>query len=171
MHEDRAKSQNFNMLLTWAWNVGHFIYPDIHVTVSAWWRHQMETSSALVALCAGNSPVPVISTHKGQWRGGLMFSLIYAWINDWVNREAGDLRRHRGHYDVNVMESVDLSIDDVILQPRVRPSLIQLLNWQSVNQICPGQRLGYAVLPYTTSRCPLSNLKSLAYLFPNYLYP
>ena len=26
------------------------------------------------------------------------------WINGWVNnREAGDLRRHRGHYDVNVM--------------------------------------------------------------------
>ena len=23
---------------------------------SAWWRHQMETSSALLALCAGNSP-------------------------------------------------------------------------------------------------------------------
>ena len=34
-----------------------------------------------------------------------MFSLIWAWINDWVNnREAGDLRRHRGHYDVNVMQ-------------------------------------------------------------------
>ena len=33
-----------------------------------------------------------------------MFSLIYAWINDWVNnREAGDLRRQRGHYDVIVM--------------------------------------------------------------------
>ena len=33
-----------------------------------------------------------------------MFSLICAWINGWVNnREAGDLRRHRGHYDVNVM--------------------------------------------------------------------
>ena len=33
-----------------------------------------------------------------------MFSLIYAWINDWVNnREAGDLRRHRGHYDVTLM--------------------------------------------------------------------
>ena len=31
-------------------------------------------------------------------------SLIYAWINDWVNnREAGDLRRHCGHYGVNVM--------------------------------------------------------------------
>ena len=33
-----------------------------------------------------------------------MFSLICVWINGWVNnREAGDLRRHCGHYDVNVM--------------------------------------------------------------------
>ena len=71
---------------------------------SPWWRHQMETFSALLALCAGNSPVPVNSQHKGQWRGALMFSLICAWINEWVNnREAGDLRRHRGHDDVNVM--------------------------------------------------------------------
>ena len=62
----------------------------------------METFSALLALCAGNSPVPVNSPHKRQWRGALMFSLICAWINDWVNnREAGDLRRH--HYDVIVM--------------------------------------------------------------------
>ena len=47
---------------------------------------------------------PVNSSHKGQWRGALMFSVICVWINDWVNtREAGDLRRHRGHYDVIVM--------------------------------------------------------------------
>ena len=26
--------------------------------VSSWWRHQMETFSALLAICAGNSPVP-----------------------------------------------------------------------------------------------------------------
>ena len=33
-----------------------------------------------------------------------MFSLICVWINDWVNnREAGDLRRYRTHYDVMVM--------------------------------------------------------------------
>ena len=25
---------------------------------SPWWRHQMETFSALLAICAGNSPVP-----------------------------------------------------------------------------------------------------------------
>ena len=47
---------------------------------------------------------PVNSPHKGQWRGALMFPLICVWINGWVNnREAGDLRRYRGHYDVSVM--------------------------------------------------------------------
>ena len=47
---------------------------------------------------------PVNSRHKGQWRGALMFSLIWAWMNGWVNNgEAGDLRRHRSHYDVTVM--------------------------------------------------------------------
>ena len=47
---------------------------------------------------------PVNSPHKGQWRGALMFSLIWIWINGWVNtREADDLRRYRAHYDVSVM--------------------------------------------------------------------
>ena len=54
-------------------------------------------------LC-GEFTSPVNSTHKGQWRGVLIFSLICVWINGWVNnREAGDLIRHRGHYDVSVM--------------------------------------------------------------------
>ena len=47
---------------------------------------------------------PVNSPHQGQWRGALMFSFICTWINGWVNnREAGDLRCHRDHYDVTVM--------------------------------------------------------------------
>ena len=47
---------------------------------------------------------PVNFPHKGQWRGALMFALICVWINGWVNnREAGDLRRYRSHYDVIVM--------------------------------------------------------------------
>ena len=46
---------------------------------------------------------PVNSPHKGQWHGTLIFSLICAWINDWVNnRKVGDLRRHR-HFDVIVL--------------------------------------------------------------------
>ena len=45
---------------------------------------------------------PVNSPHKGQWRGALMFSLI--WISGWVNNHvAGGLRRHRAHYNVIVM--------------------------------------------------------------------
>ena len=47
---------------------------------------------------------PVNSPHKGQCRGALMFSLTCAWLSGWVNNlEAGDLRRHRAHCDVNVM--------------------------------------------------------------------
>ena len=49
---------------------------------------------------------PVNSPHKGQWRGAFMFSLICTWINRWVNnREAGDLRSYRAHYDVIVMHN------------------------------------------------------------------
>ena len=66
----------------------------------------METFSALLAICAGIHRPPVNSPHKGQWRGALMFSLICDWINAWVNnREAGDLRSYRAHYDVTVMGS------------------------------------------------------------------
>ena len=47
---------------------------------------------------------PVNSPHKGQWHAALMLTLICLWLNDWVNnREAGDLRRYRAHYDVIVM--------------------------------------------------------------------
>ena len=47
---------------------------------------------------------PVNSPHKGQWRGALVFSLVCASTNGSANnRDAGDLRRHRIHYDVTVM--------------------------------------------------------------------
>ena len=46
----------------------------------------------------------VDSPHKGQWRGPLMYSLIYAWTNAWINnRDASDLRRHCAHHDVTEM--------------------------------------------------------------------
>ena len=87
--------------------MGYFIecYP--------WWRHQMQTFSALLAICVGNSPVPVNSPHKCQWLGALMFSLTGVWINGWLNNgQAGDLRRYRAHYDVTVMhcEKIKTSI-------------------------------------------------------------
>ena len=76
-----------------------------YLELSSWWRHQMETFSASLAICVrAIHRSPVNSLHKGQWRGALMFSLICVWKNDWVNnRGAGDLRRYRAHYDVTVM--------------------------------------------------------------------
>ena len=61
---------------------------------------------------------PLDSPHKGQWRGALMFSLIFAWTNGWAkSRDAGDLRRHPAHYDVFVMnqsEVLVLSLQQII---------------------------------------------------------
>ena len=75
------------------------------IVVITWWRHQIETFSALLAICVGNSPVPgEFPAQRPVTRGSLMFSLICVWINGWVNnREAGDLRRYRAPYDVTVM--------------------------------------------------------------------
>ena len=50
-----------------------------------------------------------------------MFSLIFVWINGWVNnREAGDMRRYRAHFDVIVVIVINWdkmrSIDGVQVQ-------------------------------------------------------
>ena len=69
----------------------------VHTTIS-WWRHQMEIFSALLVLCAENSPITG-DPHKGQWRGASMFSLIYAWTNSWANNgDAGDLTSLLCHF-------------------------------------------------------------------------
>ena len=93
----------------------------------------MKTFFALLAICAGNSPVtPVNSPHKGQWQGALMLSLICAWINGWVNnREAGDLRRHRAHYDVTVLVYdriiiITMPITDGLVQERRNSSALAI---------------------------------------------
>ena len=86
----------------------------------AWWHHQMETFSTLLAFVRGIHQSPVNSPHKGQWCGALMFSLICAWINSWENNHgAGDLRCHHTH-DVTTMinwfliELIDYSPSDMI---------------------------------------------------------
>ena len=88
-----------------------------------WWRHQMETFSALLVLCAGNSPItgeslpppppppptphphPPPPTHTNGSDAELLWFLWSApWINSWINnREARDLRHQRTHYHVIVM--------------------------------------------------------------------
>ena len=74
--------------------------------MSTWWRHQMETFSALLAIVQGIHRCPVNSQHKGQWRGALMFTLICAWIKRlskqswgwWFETSSLSLWRHRDEY-------------------------------------------------------------------------
>ena len=69
-----------------------------------WWRHKMETFSALLAICARNSAVSgkFPAQRPVTRRFDVFFDLCLnkRWVN---NREAGDLRRYRAHYDVTVM--------------------------------------------------------------------
>ena len=70
----------------------------------------METFPALLALCAGNSPVTGEFPSQRPVTRSFDVSLILAWIHSWVNnRYAGDLRRHRTHYDVTVIFNGDLN--------------------------------------------------------------
>ena len=78
----------------------------------------------------------------GQWRRHLMFSLICAWINAWVNnREAGDLRRHPVHYDVIVMSFTRNTIFYVLrLKCGISCVVIQQSVFISTNIICSTKR-------------------------------
>ena len=64
----------------------------------------METFNALLALCAGNSPVTgEFPAQRPMTRSfGVFFDLrLHKRLSK--NDEAGDLRRHHAHYDVTVM--------------------------------------------------------------------
>ena len=65
----------------------------------------METFSALLAICAGNSSVTDEFAAQRPVRQSFDVFFDLAWINRWVNNgEAGDFRRYRAHYDAIVMK-------------------------------------------------------------------
>ena len=77
----------------------HFSY--LHI---AWWRHQMEKFSTLLALCQRNSPVT--GEFPSQMPVTQSFDVFFdpGWTNIWANqRDVGDLRYNRAHYDVTIM--------------------------------------------------------------------
>ena len=87
-----------------AWGRRHFQTHFLNKNIS-WWRHQMETFSALLAICAGNSPVTgEFPAQRPVTRSFDASFFVCAWINHWVNSgDAGDLRGYHAHYDVIVM--------------------------------------------------------------------
>ena len=71
------------------------------------WRHQMETFSALLALCEGNPlatggfPSERLVTRSFDV---FLYVRLKPWTNGWANsRDSGDLRCHGTHYDITVM--------------------------------------------------------------------
>ena len=85
--------------------------PETTKAGDVWWYHydviKWKHFPRYWPIVPGIHRSPVNSPHKGQWRGALMFSLIGAWTNGWVHdRDAGDLRLRRAHYDVTVMMPV-----------------------------------------------------------------
>ena len=87
------------------WN--HFC-EDVNTRISYPW-HMMTSSNGNVfrvfvdPFVWGIYHSPVISHHKGQGRGALMFPLMCASTNGCTNNgDADDFRRHRPHYDVTV---------------------------------------------------------------------
>ena len=97
-------------LMNWIdWYV-RVIVARVHVARSqllvTWWRYQMETFYALLAICAGNSPITgEFPVQRPATQSFDFFSLICTGINGCVNNDKiGDLRRHCAHYDVIVMK-------------------------------------------------------------------
>ena len=90
----------------------------------------METFSALLALCAGNSPVT--GEFPPQRPVTRSFDIFFDLrLNGWVNyrdTEAGDLRRHCALYDVIVMDVTGfVTWNGFMVWIRMRSSLVSVL--------------------------------------------
>ena len=70
----------------------------------------------------------VNSPCKGQWRSALLFPYICDW-RSWVNnREAGDLRRYRAHYDITVMYDIQVIVNSTNVY-YLSSMLVSHLSW------------------------------------------
>ena len=78
----------------------------------------MEIFSALLAICAGNSSATGEFPSRRPGTQSYDFFLICTLINGCVNnRETGDLRRHRAHYD------------DIVMYVKLWDTQINLMTW------------------------------------------
>ena len=103
----------------------------------SWWRHQMETFSALLAICAGIHRSPVNSPHKGQW----FSKQSWGW---WFETLSRPLWRHRNVITVQclssflsfgVIRNIVLYSSDAILIPASLPRLINSASAESIQQL------------------------------------
>ena len=98
------------------WTTADRLFPHNSCTkkfaMRSWWRHQMETVSALLDICAGNSPVPgEFPAQRHVTRGFDVFfdlrpdkQLSKQSCGWWFETPSHSLRRHRKDY--SIMDSV-----------------------------------------------------------------
>ena len=105
------------------------VYPWWFQYAMAWLRHQMETLFRVTDhLCGEFTGHRWIPRKRPVTRSFDVFFDLRP--NSWVNnREAGDLRRHRGHHDVSVMnQSVAISVVYIIIpSPTLKKSTEQVV--------------------------------------------
>ena len=83
-----------------------YILNNVNVTKISWWRHQMEIFSALLAICAGNSPVtgefptqrPVTRSFDVYFDLRPNERLSKQWWGWWFETLSRSLWRHRNDY-------------------------------------------------------------------------
>ena len=77
----------------------YWLQPAAALFPISWWRHQMETFSALLAICAGNSPVPgEFPAQRPVMRSSDVFFDLR--LNKWLSNQSWGWW---WHYDVIVM--------------------------------------------------------------------
>ena len=90
----------------------YVVMPYVDIDLGTWWCHQMETFSALLAICAGNSPVPgEFPTQRPVTRSFDVFfdlclnkRLSKQWWGWWFEMLSCPLWRHRNAVPNQVMD-------------------------------------------------------------------
>ena len=93
----------------------------------------METFSALLAICAGNSPVSgEFPAQRPVTRSFDVFFDVRVWVN---TREAGHLRRYRIHYDVIVMWKYRLRKGGHFVQGSELNHAFSITHWRTYHHV------------------------------------
>ena len=116
----------------WLWK-----WPDEErMTKFTWWRHQIETFSTLLAICAGNSPVPgEFPAQRPVTRGFDVFfglrpnkRLSEQWWGWWFETPSSPLWRHYNESDIqilNIEKDENMKITAVLMTgTRRNPSVL-----------------------------------------------
>ena len=125
---DRKPGLSYEIWYSWHVMVTH----AYHIT---WWRHQMETFSALLAVCAGNSPVP--GEFPAQRPVTRSFDVSFDLrLNKRLSKQSWGwwLRRHRPHYDVIVMNYIYSDEQTLSLNNMVRYPCVSKFKWIYTNR-------------------------------------